>query len=178
MAELITVARPYAEAAFRAGLDAKDLAGYSGQLQLAAAVAGNGQMAALLANPKVSQKQKIDLFQSVTAGKLSDTVKNLVDMLVDRHRTVLLTLISEHFDKLKREHESVLKVRIVSAFPISDTEKNDLVQALAKKYGKQVVAEVVVDASLIGGANIEIGDEVIHASVRDTLDKMAVALAH
>ena len=178
MAELITVARPYAEAAFRAGLDAKDLAGFSEQLQLAAAVASNKQMSALLANPKVAPRQKIELFQAVTSGKLGDSLKNMVDMLVENHRTVLLPLISEHFDKRKREHESVLKARIVSAFPISDAEKDGLVQALAKKYGKQVVAEVVVDASLIGGANIEIGDEVIHASVRDTLDKMAVALAH
>lgn len=178
MAELITVARPYAEAAFRAGLDAKDLAGFSEQLQLAAAVAGDKQMSALLANPKVNAKQKMDLFQSVTSNKLGSALKNMVDMLVENHRTVLLPLISEYFDKLKREHESVLKARIVSAFPISEADKNDLVQALAKKYGKQIVAEVVVDASLIGGANIEIGDEVIHASVRDTLDKMAVALAH
>jgi len=178
MAELITVARPYAEAAFRAGLDAKDLAGFSEQLQLAAAVAGDKQMSALLANPKVDARQKMDLFQSVTSNKLGSALKNMVDMLVENHRTVLLPLISDHFDKLKRGHESVLKVRIVSAFPISDAEKDGLVQALAKKYGKQIVAEVVVDASLIGGANIEIGDEVIHASVRDTLDKMAVALAH
>ena len=80
--------------------------------------------------------------------------------------------------ELKREHESVLKVRIVSAFPMNDAEKNELVQALAKKYGKKIEAEVAVDQSLIGGANIEIGDEVIHASVRDTLDKMAIALSH
>jgi F-type H+-transporting ATPase subunit delta len=178
MAELITVARPYAEAAFRAGLDAKDLAGFSGQLQLAAAIVGNAQMSALLANPKVTTKQKVELFHSVTSGKLGDAVKNLIDLLVDGHRTVLLKPISEHFDRLKREHESVLKARIVSAFPMSDAEKNEMVQALAKKYGKQVEAEVVVDAALIGGANIEIGDEVIHASVRDTLQKMAVALAH
>lgn len=178
MAELITVARPYAEAAFRAGLDAKDLAGFSGQLQLAAAVASNAQMSALLSNPKVAQRQKVELFHSVTSGKLGDVVKNLIDLLIDRHRTVLLKLISEHFDRLKHEHESVLKARIVSAFPMSDAEKNEMVQALAKKYGKQVEAEVVVDAALIGGANVEIGDEVIHASVRDTLQKMAIALAH
>jgi F-type H+-transporting ATPase subunit delta len=178
MAELITVARPYAEAAFRAGLDAKDLPGFSGQLQLAAAVAGNAQMHALLANPKVSPKQKVEVFHSATSGRLGDAVKNLIDLLIDRHRTVLLKPISEHFDKLKREHESVLKVRIVSAFPMNDAEKSEMVQALAKKYGKTIEAEVVVDQSLIGGANIEIGDEVIHASVRDTLDKMSIALAN
>jgi F-type H+-transporting ATPase subunit delta len=178
MAELITVARPYAEAAFRAALEAKDLAGVSNQLQLAAAVASDAQMAGLLGNPKVTSAQKLALFHSVTEGKLGGVVKNLVDMLVDNHRTVLLRLVSELFEKLKHEHESVLQARIVSAFAMSDAEKSDLVAVLAKKYGKKVDASVVVDANLIGGVNIEIGDEVIHGSVRDTLDKMAVALAN
>jgi F-type H+-transporting ATPase subunit delta len=178
MAELITVARPYAEAAFRAALESKDLAGVSDQLHLAAAVASDAQMSALLSNPKVTAVQKRELFFSVTAGKLGDVVKNLVGMLVDNHRTVLLPLVSEHFEALKNEQESVLHARILSAFPMSDAEKSDLVQSLAKKYGKKVEAEVVVDSSLIGGVNIEIGDEVIHASVRDTLNKMAVSLAH
>jgi F-type H+-transporting ATPase subunit delta len=177
MAELITVARPYAEAAFRAALDAKDLAGISGQLKLAAAVASDAQMSQLLANPKVTPADKLKLFHGVTEGKLGDAAKNLVSMLVDNHRTVLLKPVSELFEKLKHEHESVLHARIISAFAMSDAEKSDLVAALAKKYGKKVEADVVVDASLIGGVNIEIGDEVIHGSVRDTLEKMAVALA-
>jgi F-type H+-transporting ATPase subunit delta len=178
MAELITVARPYAEATFRAALDAKDLAGISNQLRLSAAVSSDVQMAALLGNPKVTAEQKLSVFQAATEGKLGDVVKNLIHMLVDNHRTVLLVPISVHFENLKHEHESVLQARIVSAFAMSDAEKTDLVAALAKKYGKKVDATVVVDASLIGGVNIEIGDEVIHGSVRDTLDKMAVALAN
>lgn len=178
MAELITVARPYAEAAFRAALEARELAGISDQLKLAAAVASDAQMAALLGNPKVTPEQKLAFFHTVTEGKLGGVVKSLVNMLVDNHRTVLLASISELFETLKHEHESVLQARIISAFPMSDAEKTDLVAALAKKYGKQVDATVVVDAALIGGVNIEIGDEVIHGSVRDTLDKMAVALAN
>jgi F-type H+-transporting ATPase subunit delta len=178
MAELITVARPYAEATFRAAIDAKDLAGIFGQLQLVAAVASDGQMSALLANPKVTPEKKLALFHSVTEGKLGEVVKNLVTMLVDNHRTVLLKPICGLFELLKNEHESMLKARIISAFPMSDGEKNDLVAALTKKYSKKVEADVVVDAALIGGVNIEIGDEVIHGSVRDTLNKMAIALAH
>lgn len=177
MAELITVARPYAEAVFRAALEAKDLAGISNQLKLAASVAADAQMSALLSNPKVAAAQKVALFHGVLEGKLGDVIKQLVTMLVDNHRTVLLKGISELFESLKHEHESVLQARIVSAFAMSEAEKSELVAALAKKYGKKVDAEVVIDASLIGGVNIEIGDEVIHGSVRDTLNKMAVALA-
>ena len=178
MAELITVARPYAHAAFRTALEAKDLAGWSDMLKLTAVVVGDPQMAALLGNPKVSTQQKVTLFHSVTADKLSDAMKNLVNMLIERHRPLLLLAISAQFDALKREHERVLKAHIVSAFAVSDADKNDLVQALAKKYGRTVEAEVSVDSSLIGGVRIQIGDEVIHASTRDTLDQMAVALTH
>ena len=178
MAEPITVARPYAQAAFRTALEAGDLAGWSDMLQLSAVVVGNPQMSALLANPKVSSSEKVDLFHSVTAGKLNDAMKNLVNLLIEDHRAGLLVPISAKFESLKREHDKVLKAHIVSAFPMSDAEKSDLVGVLAKKYGKTVEAEVSVDSSLIGGVRIQIGDEVIHASARDTLDHMAVALAH
>ena len=178
MAELTTVARPYAQAAFRSATEAKNLAGWSDMLQLAAAVVGNAQMAALLGNPKVSAKEKVDLFHSVTAGKFNAEMKNLVNMLIEEHRAVLLVPISAQFDALKREHDKMLKAHIVSAFPMADVDKNDLVQALAKKYGRSVEAEVSVDASLIGGVRIQIGDEVIHASTRDTLDQMAIALTN
>ncbi len=178
MAELITVARPYAQAAFRSALEANNLAGWADMLQLAAAVAGNTQMAALLGNPKVSTQKKAELFHSITAGKLNDAMKNLVNLLIEDHRAVLLAPISAQFDALMREHDKMLKAHIVSAFPMADADKNDLVQALAKKYGRRVEAEVSIDASLIGGVRIQIGDEVIHASTRDTLDQMAIALTH
>ena len=178
MAELITVARPYAQAAFRSALEANNLTGWSDMLQLAAAVVSNAQMAALLGNPKVSAKEKVDLFHSITADKLNDVMTNLVNLLIENHRAVLLAPISTQFDTLKREHDKMLKAHIVSAFPMADADKNDLVQALAKKYGRSVEAEVSVDASLIGGVRIQIGDEVIHASTRDTLDQMAIALTH
>jgi F-type H+-transporting ATPase subunit delta len=178
MAELITVARPYAQATFRTALETGDLAGWSGMLQLAAAIVDNTQMSALLANPKVSTGEKVGLFHSVTAGKLNDAMKNLVNLLIEDHRAGLLVPISVQFESLKREHDKVLKAHIVSAFPLSDAEKSDLVGVLAKKYGKTVEAEVSVDSSLIGGVRIQIGDEVIHASARDTLDHMAVALSY
>ena len=176
MAELITVARPYAEAAFRSALEAGELAAWSDSLQVAAAVAANEQMAATLLNPKVSTEQKKALFLSVL-GTTSAGMKNLIDMLLDRHRSVLIGLIAAQFESLKRAHESKVKARIVTAFPMSTAEQAEVVQALAKKFGRSVEAETVVDASLIGGVRIEIGDEVIHASVRDTLDRMAIALA-
>ena len=177
MAELTTVARPYAEAAFRAAVEAKDVAGFSAKLKQLGAVAGTRDAASLLGNPKVSTKEKADVLFSVSGGSVPDTLQNLTNSLIDNQRATLLPFISEHFERLQRDHEGVVKAVITSAFALSDADKASLVEGLAKKYGKRVEAEVVVDASLIGGARVQVGDDVIHASVRDTLDKMAASLA-
>ncbi|MEO8385351.1 MAG: F0F1 ATP synthase subunit delta [Betaproteobacteria bacterium] len=177
MAELTTVARPYAEAAFRASVEAKDVAGYGDKLQLFGAAASNAAAASLLGNPKVSAKEKAELLFSVAGGNVPDTLKNLANTLIENQRATLLPFISEHFARLQREHDGVVKALITSAFALSEADKATLIDGLAKKYGKRVEAEVKVDASLLGGARIQVGDDVIHASVRDTLDKMAIALA-
>ena len=176
MAEIATLARPYAEASFRSALEAKDLAGWSDGLALAGAIAADPQMADMLGNPRLTRAQKLELFFGVGGDRLSAHVRNLVTILVDGARAVLLPEIAAQFDALKRTHESVLKVRIVSARPLADPEFQDLVAELARKYGRSVEATVEVDASLIGGARVHVGDEVIHASMRDALAQMAVAL--
>lgn len=178
MAELTTVARPYAEAAFRASVDANDVAGYGEKLKLFGAAVANHDAASLLGNPKVSAKEKAELLFSVAGGGVPDVLKNLANTLVENQRATLLPFISEHFERLQREHNGVVKALITSAFAMSDVDKTSLVEGLARKYGKRVEAEVRVDASLIGGARVQVGDDVIHASVRDTLDKMATALAN
>jgi F-type H+-transporting ATPase subunit delta len=178
MAELTTVARPYAEAAFRSAVEAKDIAGYADKLQLMGVAAATREAASVLGNPKVSGKEKGELLFAVAGGNVPDALKNLATTLIDNQRATLLPFISEHFARLRRDHEGVVKAVITSAFALSDADKASLVDGLVKKYGKKVDAEVRVDASLIGGARIQVGDDVIHASVRDTLDKMAIALAH
>ena len=178
MAELTTIARPYAEAAFRAAVEEKGVAVFSEALKLLGAVAATADAASLLGNPKVSAKEKADLLFAVAGGKMPDTLQNLTNSLIESQRATLLPFISEHFERLQREHDGVVKAVITSAFPLSDVDRVSLVDSLARKYGKLVEAEVRVDASLIGGARVQVGDDVIHASVRDTLDKMAIALAH
>lgn len=177
MAELTTVARPYAEAAFRASVDAKDVAGYGEKLRLFGAAAATQEAASLLGNPKVSAKEKAELLFAVAGGNVPDALQNLANTLVENQRATLLPFISDHFERLQREHDGVVKALITSAFPLSDADKASLIDGLTKKYGKRVEAEVKIDPTLIGGARVQVGDVVIHASVRDTLDKMATALA-
>ena len=178
MAELTTVARPYAEAIFRSAVDAKGVVGFGVKLKALGAVAANAQMASLLGNPNVSAKQKAELMASVVGDGVPEALANAVLVLIGNGKASLLPFIAEHFERLQRDHDGVVKAVITSAFPMSDADKAGMVEALAKKYGKRVEAEVKVDESLIGGARVQVGDDVVHASVRDTLNQMAQALVH
>jgi len=176
MAEIATVARPYAEAMFKAALEANELGPDAGALAFAAAVAGDDTMRSVLSDPRVSVQQKKDLFASIGGERLTKSAKNLIGVLVDNHRTELIGSIAEQFDELKRDHERVVRAHITSAQPLDDAQRADIVAALEKRYGKKVEAELDVDPQLLGGARVQVGDQVIHASVRDALAQMAAAL--
>jgi F-type H+-transporting ATPase subunit delta len=177
MAELATVARPYAEAAFRSAVEKNTLARTSDAVQLLAAIAADERMHSVLSDPRVSAQQKKDLFAAVAGDRLDDIARNLLSVLLDNHRDELIGSISEQFDALKREHERVVKARITSAQPLDEAQRQGIVAALEKRYGKKVEAELDVDPELLGGARVQVGDQVIHASVRDALGQMAAALA-
>jgi F-type H+-transporting ATPase subunit delta len=176
MAETATVARPYAEAAFEAALDGKSLGAVHEALQVLAVIAADPQVRSAMSNPKVTAAQKKELFVSVAGARMDGITKNLVGILVDNHREVLIGSIAEQFDELKREHDRVLHAHITSARPLDDQQRADIVAALEKRYGKKIEAELDVDPTLLGGARVQIGDQVIHASVRDALAQMAAAL--
>jgi F-type H+-transporting ATPase subunit delta len=177
MAEIATIARPYAEASFRSAMEANDLAGWSAALALAGAIASDERMADLLGDPRLTRAQKLEVFFGAGGDRLPLPVRNLVTILLDGARALLLPEISAQFDALKRAQESVLKVRIVSARELADAEREDLVDSIARKYGRRIESTVEIDPALIGGARVHVGDEVIHASMRDALAQMALALA-
>jgi F-type H+-transporting ATPase subunit delta len=176
MAELATIARPYAEATFKAALEKGRLAQVGESLALLATIARDETMHSVLSNPKVSAQQKKAIFDAAAGDRLDEIAKSLIAILVENHREVLIGYIAERFDELKHEHERVLRARITSAQPLNDAQRDDIVAALEKRYGKKVEAELDVDPELLGGARVQIGDQVIHASVRDALAQMAAAL--
>jgi F-type H+-transporting ATPase subunit delta len=175
MAELTTVARPYGEAVFRAAVEAGSISAFGDALAVLGAAAANPQAVAILGNPKVTVAEKAAVL-SAPAGALAPAISNLLTMLIESGKASLLPFIAEHFARLQRQHDGVVKATITSAMQLSDADKSGLVDALSRKYGKRVEAVVVIDAGLIGGARIQVGDDVIHASVRDTLDQMKQAL--
>ena len=176
MAELATVARPYAEALFKAALERNALGAVAEGLAFVAAAERDEQMRSALGNPKVSAKQKKELLAAVAGERVSPELSNLLSILVDNHREVLVGSIHTQFEELKNEHEKVLRARITSAQPLTDAQRTEIVGALERRYGKKVEAELEVDPQLLGGARVQVGDQVTNASVRDALAQMAAAL--
>ena len=177
MAEIATVARPYAEAMFEVALEARELGPDADALAFAAAVARDETMRSVLSDPRVTARQKKDLFDSIGGERFTKGTRNLIGVLVDNHREELIGSIAEQFEELKREHERVLHVLITSAQPLDEAQKSEIVASLEKRYSKKIEAELAVDPQLLGGARVQIGDQVIHASVRDALAQMAAAIA-
>ncbi|MGE5097157.1 MAG: F0F1 ATP synthase subunit delta [Betaproteobacteria bacterium] len=176
MADIATIARPYAEATFKSALEHGKLGPVGDGLMLMAAVARDEQMRSVLADPRVSAETKKQLFLAVAGDRIDELLKNLLSVLVDNHRDTLIAEIAAQYDELKHEHERVVRARITSAQPLNDQQRSDIVSALERRYGKKVEAEIDVDPQLLGGARVQVGDQVIHASVRDALAQMAAAL--
>jgi F-type H+-transporting ATPase subunit delta len=176
VAEIATVARPYAEALFRAAIEKGALAAVAGSVTLLASIVRDAQMHAILLNPKVTAAQKKEIFAAAAGARLDELTTRLLAVLVDNHREMLIGSIAEQFDQLRHEYEKVVRARITSAQPLSDPQRDEIVAALERRYGKKVEADLDVDPELLGGARVQVGDQVIHASVRDALAQMAAAL--
>jgi F-type H+-transporting ATPase subunit delta len=178
MAELATVARPYAEAAFKLALENHQLQHWSDMLSLIEAVVSDEQIASRIGDPNVDDHALESLILAIVGDRLDGPGRNLVQVLVQNGRLELVPHIRAMFDDLKREHEGVLEAKIISARPVGDEQIQPLLAALEKKYGRKVSAQIEVDPELIGGARILVGDKVIDATVRGRLDAMAAALTH
>lgn len=176
MAELYTIARPYAEAAYRLAKEQSAVDRWEEMLEFSAAVASDAQMKAVIADPNVGADTLERLFLGVCEKALDEQGKNLIRVLIDNHRLALLPVIREAFAALREEQEGVLDARILTAFALDDSQKQSLVAALEKRFGRRINPTVDVDPELIGGVKVEAGDQVFDASVRGQLQNMAYAL--
>lgn len=179
MAELVTIARPYAEAVFRIALESKALTAWSERLALLSALAADPEMRRCIANPQLSATQKSDLFKSLASSVTSamdGNEANLIELLAENERLSLLPEIASLFEALKRDAEGVKEATIYSAFPLDEKQLKDLIAELETHFKTRLNAQVLVDKSLIGGVKIVVGDQVLDTSVRGKLESMGSAL--
>lgn len=175
MAELSTLARPYAKAAFAHAQQSSDLSGWSVALATAAAVSQNEKIGELLDDPQLTSDARAEKFLAV-CGDFSASQQNFIKLLAENHRMALLPEISHLFEALKADAESTLEVEVLSARPLSEEQAQRLTQALSKKFSREVHLHSAVDESLLGGAIIRAGDTVIDGTVRGRLAKLAEAM--
>lgn len=176
MAELSTLARPYAKAAFQAAVDAGNLQAWSSMLSVASNVAQQDQVEDVLSNPSLTGAQQAQIFIDVCGDILNESGQNLVNVLAENKRIALLPQIFEQFEHLKAELEKAVDVEIISAFEVADDTKQKLTQALKAKLEKDVRVTTSVDSTLVGGAIIRAGDMVIDGSLKGKLAKLAEAM--
>ena len=176
MAEPSTIARPYAEAAFRLADAHGKLADWSTALANLAAVAADARVRAAIGDPNLPAAKVAGLFIAVLAGKLTGEAENFVRVLAENGRLEVLGEIRAQYEVLRNEREGVVEAEISSAFDMDAAQLADLVARLEKKTGRKVKARVSVDKSLIGGVKIAIGDKVIDGSARAQLGALETAL--
>ena len=176
MAENVTLARPYAEAAFQLARANSALGPWQQALDRMAAVAADAQMLECIANPRLLSSQVAQLFLDVVGLPLSAEQQNFVRLLVDNERLQVLPEIRELYVELKNGQEGVQEADIASAFPLDDATLKNLVAELETRFKCKIQATVSLDPELIGGVRIAVGDQVIDASVRGKLAAMATAL--
>lgn len=176
MAELSTLARPYAKAAFEYAQNSNQLTQWSEQLAIAAAVVSEPGMRAALNNPALTAQQQASMVSDVCGDALGDNQRNFISVLAANKRLALLSEIQALFVQYKANHEKTVDVEVISAFELADNARDKLAEILGKKLERQVKVRTSTDRSLLGGVLIKAGDLVIDGSVRGRLNKLAAAM--
>lgn len=176
MAELITLARPYARAAFEHALAGNALQGWSDGLSTAAAVTAQPRVAALLAAPGSTSVQKADAVIAICGEALPADVRNFVRVLAENKRLPLLPQVHELFMALKALQEQTVEIDVASAYAIAPEQIEKLAGAMSSKLKRSVRVSTTVDESLIGGVVIRTDDLVIDGSVRGRLARLHEAM--
>ena len=174
MAELATIARPYAEALFKSAKG--DLNGTAQWLDALGTVAGNPQLLQFAGNPKVTDQQVFDVVSDVAKVQLPPAATNFLRAVIENGRLSALPEIAAQFRALKNAQSGSSDAVVYSAFPIAASSLGDVAGALEKRFGRKLNVTVQEDPSLIGGIRVVVGDEVLDTSVKARLEQMKVAL--
>ena len=178
MAELATVARPYAEALFKA--QKADLVGTLAWLEQLAAIADTAQLQQFASNPKVTDAQVFELvvgvLQKPSNAALPEAGKNFLQLVIANRRLALLPVVAQQFRALVNAQGGTADAKVFSAFPIEPSALAELSATLEKRFARKLNPTVVVRPELIGGVRVVVGDEVLDTSVAARLQNMKAAL--
>lgn len=175
MAELATIARPYAEALYKAS--AGDLAAVSAWVDELAAIAGNDQLLQFADSPKVTSAQVFDVIAGVAKSALGDHAKNFLRTVIENGRLGVLPEIAAQFRALKNAQSGSSDAVVYSAFPIDQAALAEVAATLEKRFARKLNVSVELQPELIGGIRVVVGDEVLDTSVKARLEQMKVALS-
>ena len=176
MIEPITLARPYARAAFQFAVDNGAVDSWHEALVTVAAVVAEPSVAKVLDDPATTASQRAQTVATVLGDDLPTGVTQFVSVMAENHRLTLAGEVATLFAELRSALDAAANVTVTSAFDVADATIEQLTESLTTKLGKTVEMTVETDASLIGGAIIRAGDMVIDGSVRGRLHKLATAL--
>jgi F-type H+-transporting ATPase subunit delta len=177
MAELTTVARPYAQAIFELASDANALKAWSETLDLMQAVASDASMSAAIESPSLTIAQLADLFIHVCGEHIDANARNIIKLLAENRRLQLLPEIAALYEVMRADAENIVEATVIAAHPVSDEQRDKIANALKTRLGRDVNVHCEIDESLLGGAIIRAGDTVIDGSLRGKLAKFAHALS-
>lgn len=176
MAELLTLARPYAKAAFAYASEQNTADAWSTALQLLSAAVQDEAFSAYLNRPELTPVEQVSLFAKILGDQQTGAVSNFLTLLADNGRLALLPEIETEYEQLKSQNNKTVDVVIESAFPLDSVQEQKLVHALEKRFNSSVKATVEVNPALIAGVVIRAGDQVIDDSALSKLEKMRTRL--
>ena len=177
MSEAITIARPYAQAAFDEALKLKDLKGWSAALISLAETLCNQEVRAVVTNPRVAKSQIEKLMDDFLGKEASAQQRNFVRVLIENQRLQVLPEIASIYENLRAEAEKTLDVVVDSAFELTSEQQDKIVKSLKARMGREIKLVCKVNKELLGGIVIRAGDKVVDGSARTRLGEMANALA-
>jgi F-type H+-transporting ATPase subunit delta len=175
MAELATIARPYAEALYQVARKG-DVGAWASQLDALAAVAADDGVRQFADNPKVPAEQVYALLVEAAKQPLEAGMQNFLRTVIENGRLAALPAVAQQFQALVNAASGVSDAVIYSAFEITQSQVDEVVKSLEKRFGRKLNASVQVEPALIGGVRVVVGDEVLDTSVRARLDRMRFAL--
>lgn len=178
MAEMQTLARPYAEAVFELARARNQLKQWSEMLAFITAVAADERMRQIADDPRVDRAKFLNLVLGVCEQRVDEPGANFIRLLVDNRRLALLPEIVTQYESLRAEAEARVEATVISAFPLEAAQLETVGAALRRKLGREVNLKTEVDKTLMGGIVIRAGDLVIDGSVRGRLAELATHLGH